>query len=469
MESPLRDRRWEGAAWILAAATFVYYFALLEHQYLAIRTSNEVPAFEDLFWNALRGHGLRAAPGEPSFLGHHFSPILWLLVPLYAIGTSVHSLLGVHALAAALTVHPLFALTRSRLGSSGAALAVAACIPLSRVMNYGVMVGFHMEVFYPALALYAVGAAERGRWRWFAGLVVAYLMVKEDAAVPMAGLGVYLWLRGWRKAGVLTAAGAVAWLGAVLLVIIPAFRAQYPDREWEFVRYWSAYGEGLGEVARNMLDPRVHAGVLFTPEKLAKSFNVFSVFLFLPFLSWRALVALVLPSWFILYSSDQPQLWGLGTYYGFAITPFLFVAALDGLGTLQRWVRWPRLVPVVVGLWFVVNLGNARVWKHLSPGYWEVPARTATARRLVEHIPPDGRVAAQFHLLAILPPSTHRRLLPEPRYVADAEWAFFDLEGNCYPATPEENRAALAGMRTSGDWETVAEADGYVVLRRSEG
>jgi hypothetical protein len=265
--------------------------------------------------------------------------------------------------------------------------------------------------------------------------------------------------------GLLTAAAGTVWLLTAVLWIIPAFRSPGDGGEWGFVHYWSGFGTTQGEVLRNLLNPLAHARNLLTPDKLAKSFDVFSVFLFLPLLSGRALVFLVLPPWFILFSSDNPLLWGLSIYYGLLITPFLFRAALDGLANLRRWTGERRgLVTVAVLGMLLVNLGNSRVGKHLRPSYWEDPQRVATARAFVGKIPPGEAVAAQIQLQSALPVQGKRYLLP--RHLDKARWALFDLEGDPYPVSAEDNQRLLTVLRSDPDWEVVAEADGYVLLRR---
>ena len=96
----------------------------------------------------------------------------------------------------------------------------------------------------------------------------------------------------------------------------------------------------MGQVLVNMLNPIRHFEVLFTSAKLSKMFNLFSVLLLLPLLHWRSLLFLVLPNWFVLYSSDNPLLNGPAIYYGLLILPFLYYGALVTLGSIRQ--RWPK-------------------------------------------------------------------------------------------------------------------------------
>jgi uncharacterized membrane protein len=89
------------AAWICAfyaAATFAWY-GVWRH-YFAERSADEA-IFENVLWNGTHGHGLRSwIEGGAPHLALHFSPVLYLLLPLYGLFGSMHP---VHLVASVLT------------------------------------------------------------------------------------------------------------------------------------------------------------------------------------------------------------------------------------------------------------------------------------------------------------------------------------------------------------------------------
>jgi uncharacterized membrane protein len=423
----------------------LYYLALKIHQFQNFHVGGELSDFESRLWNTLHGHVLARRPDEATFCQDHFSPILLLLLPLYALMQSPVTLIVVQALAAAAAVFPLYALTGVVLRHRWAPPAFALVYLLSRMLNYGLMYEFHMEVFYPLFFLTAFWAYESRRWKLLLLALILCLCVKEDAAVCATGL---------------------IWLIATMALIIPAFRSGL-DRPYGFLHYWSGYGDSWRDILAGMLNPLTHLKVIFTPFKLSKMFNLFSVFLFLPLLNGRRLVLLVLPQWFVLYASDNRLMNGTMLYYGLLILPFLLYVSMLNLRDLAGRLSGRRrpVVALALALLVVVNVTNSRLFKQLHPGYWEVEERHRTVSRLLKDIPADAPVSAQIHLLPHLPARAYKDVLPWG--LERSAYLLFDTRGVTWPMTPERNAALLDSLRAAGSWEVMAEAEGYVFLARA--
>ncbi|MEO6463044.1 MAG: DUF2079 domain-containing protein, partial [Candidatus Eisenbacteria bacterium] len=88
---PDRTDRWARlGAFAYAAAGFAMY--CFWKSSLAER-SGDPAIFENMLWNAAHGNGLRTAlEGGRHHLAVHFSPILYLFVPPYALAPSLHVL-----------------------------------------------------------------------------------------------------------------------------------------------------------------------------------------------------------------------------------------------------------------------------------------------------------------------------------------------------------------------------------------
>ncbi len=453
--------------YLITAVAACFFVALKIHQYRAFDAHWELAAFESLLWETLHGHLLGYTTPGSSFLAQHFSPILLILVPFYALFQSPFTLLVIQALAASLALIPLYQLSFQLLESRWCATAMTLAFFFSRVVNYGLMYNFHMEIFYPLFYFPLFLAAERRRWAAFYILLLLTMTVKEDACIANAGLGLYLLFSARRKHGIVTFLGSLVAFLVTMGFVIPAFGAA-PHGSYPFVHYWSGYGGSMPEILRNMLNPLRHFEVIFTPAKLAKMFNLFSVFLFLPLLNWRVLLFLVVPSWFILYSSDNPLLYGAANYYGLQITPFLFYGSLIVLRRVQEWRRWRSrgFLLAATTLVLLVNLGNSRIFKQLHPAYWRIAPRFQVAKEMISRIPREAPVAAQVDLVSHVPVRAGRFLVPYG--IAEADYLLFDLGGNGYPLTRQENIALEASLRESGTWTVLQAADGFVLMRRAE-
>ena len=451
---------------LLALFGTVLFVTLKLQQWHAFGVHAELAEFESRLYSTLHGGLLMRHRGEASFLGEHFSPVLLLLVPLYALLPSPITLLVVQALAASLAVIPLHRLALHLLERRAAAAAIGLAYLVSRTLSYGLMYDFHMEIFYPLLFFAAFLAFERRRGWTLAATVVLAAMCKEDAGLATAGFGLYAFARGERRTGALLFAGGLAWLIAAVTLVSPAFRHAGADHAYPFATYWSGYGRSQAEILRGMLNPLTHARVLFTPRKLGQMFDLFAGFLFLPCASAAALAGLVLPNWFILYSSDNPNMNGPIIYYGLLILPFLFYATLLGIRRLARGgsairARWELALACGV---LVVQLGNSRLFKQLSPGAFRPDDRASAAHAMIARIPRRLQVSAQVDLVSHLPVANERYFLPEG--LEGSAFALFDTLGNPWPLAPEQNRAQLARLEASGGWEREAAGSGFVLLRR---
>ena len=447
-------------AWLLAALAAALFVALKLNQWWSLGVHAELAEFETRLWSTLHGDLLARHRGEASFLAQHFSPILLLAVPLYAASPSPLTLLVAHALAAALAVIPLVLYARRRLGSRAAALALGAAFLVSRPLGDGLAYDVHMEILYPGLFFAALLAFVARRWGWMAAALALAACVKEDAAIGIAGVGLFVAASGYRARGLAIAAAAVAWLAVTLGVWMPAFRRA--GEAYPFAAYWSGYGDTLPGVLRGLLDPRRHARVLLTAAKLGRGFDLLAAQLFLPLARPAALAWLVLPPGFVLAASSNPWISGARLYYGLLLLPFLFLATVLGLERVGRGrPRW--IVGLAAGV-LVIQLANSHLFRQLSPDAWGRWERFRVASGLIATLPREAAVSAQVNLVALVPVRHDRFYLPDGLDRAGA--ALFDTVGFQWPLGPARNRALLDSLARSAGWEAAAAAHGFVLLRR---
>ena len=146
--------------------------------------------------------------------GDHFSPTLYLLVPLFSLFPGPVFLLVAQSALFALGALPVFGVARRRLGSDQAAAAFALLYLASPSLH-----GVNIRDFHPAalaipLLLTAAYCFETNRIGWFLLTVLLTLGCREDAALPVIGLG--LWVALARRRWIL-GAGVAAGSLAVLL------------------------------------------------------------------------------------------------------------------------------------------------------------------------------------------------------------------------------------------------------------
>ncbi len=93
--------------------------------------------FDQAIWNSLHGRLLEntAYLDSPTILGHHFSPVLLALVPLYVFGDGPRVLSVLPAIVVAVSAFPLYWFARQQIGRT-LALAILVAFFLSPVVQY---------------------------------------------------------------------------------------------------------------------------------------------------------------------------------------------------------------------------------------------------------------------------------------------------------------------------------------------
>ena len=132
------------------------------------------------------------------------------------------------SVALALGGFAVFGLARARLGDESPAAAFAL-LYLVNPSLHGINVrDFHAAALAIPLLLAAFWAVEAGREPWLALAPAALtLLCREDAALPVMGLGAWMIAAHRRRlAGVVTAVAALALLAVDVRWIIPAYRGE---------------------------------------------------------------------------------------------------------------------------------------------------------------------------------------------------------------------------------------------------
>jgi uncharacterized membrane protein len=154
-----------------------------------------------------------------NLFGDHTSFILVPLVPLYWIAPGAWIMFTAQSAAIAAGAIPVFLAGRKLLGSEWAGLIGAATYLLHPAVSWTNLENFHPDAFLGVTVGFAIYFAIERRWRLYAVAVVLALLVKEDVALVVMPLGIWVALRRDRRIGVITALGSLAFaLMAMFLV-----------------------------------------------------------------------------------------------------------------------------------------------------------------------------------------------------------------------------------------------------------
>lgn len=297
--------------------------------------------FDHLFPNTAAGQFMQSAAlrlnfpecADCSFFGQHSMPILFALYPLHRLIDDPRLLLYLHPLILWSAALPLYALLRHTLEAPLHRVlllfAFLASSATASILGYS----FHPEVFYLPLGFALLHAIVQGRLATALCWSLAFLAIKEDAALYLAafalGAGLSRRVRPWFAGVLLVLSGATFLLNAFW--VIPS---GWPAGALRLTTH-SGYGSDLAGIAAGMAARWTEvltelAGGGWVP--------LAATFLFLPLLRLWTLLPIV--TLVLLHSTSQSApMRGLLLYYSAPLLPFLFLGFIDVL----RGARWPLL------------------------------------------------------------------------------------------------------------------------------
>ncbi|MFG1604838.1 DUF2079 domain-containing protein [Actinoplanes sp. NPDC049265] len=424
---------------LLVAALFTAYTVIAVAKHLRVRTTG----FDlGIFEQAVRGYAGGHAPLAPlkgpgvNLLGDHFHPILALLGPIYHVFPSPYTLLVAQAALFALSAVPVTRLAVLRLGTRGG-LAIGAAYGLSWGIQQAAGFDFHEVCFAVPLLAFSLECLVHRRWGAAVAWAAPLVLVKEDLPLTVAAIGGYLILRGRRRFGLATVAGAVAAGLLIVVVVVPAFNTGGGY----------AYTSGGALLSGIPLKLLTLALLLLPTGFLAVRSPL--LLLALPTLAWR-------------FWADNPHYWGTRYHYSAVLMPIVFVALLDA--PLALLDRFRRRLPYAA-LAFAVLLSAVLPLNALAdPATWRRDPAATAVRQALRRIPDDARVAASNRLAPQLTARCEVYLFPfYPDATVRPEWVVVSDPPDTGLSPADRSRAALAALPGLG-YRPVAAAGGVTLF-----
>ncbi|MCA9073750.1 MAG: DUF2079 domain-containing protein [Planctomycetaceae bacterium] len=421
--SSKESRRW---LWVSCLAIVVYtlvYTAMNWEMYWGLLVPHGDSAmYEEHLWNLLHGKGFRSYLDQGLFLGEHIQFIHLGLIPVYVLWPS-HLLLELfESLALALTALPVYWITRRHTQSDKVAMWMAVATLLYSPLHF-LDIAIDFKTFRPIsfgvpLLLFAIDQMERRRLVTMAMLFVVTLTAKEDFAIVIAPLGLWLAVTSWRAettaenrrqmiVGLLTGALATVYLALAVKVLIPWFRS---GDTVHYARYFSRFGETPTEIVTNMLtNPGLLFGELVTAGTTVYALRVIVPLGGTPLLSPSRLLVGA-PLFLLLCLNELAQ----GTpapvhHFHAPLVPIVLWAAAAGLPNLAKLkkrfpvttlslARFAMCCALTTGALASFHPLSRKFWDPGRVEHWErlfVPGeRAAQFAKIESRIPLDARVAS---------------------------------------------------------------------------
>jgi len=391
-----------GYALVMGFITLTRHFAFQTH-------ALDAGQFAQIVWSIAHGDGPWMTLPAMHAWGDHFSPILYLLVPLAWLGPIAPALLIVQTLSLAAGGLAVFAFARRQLGDDRLAAGLALLYLVNPSLHGINLRDVHVQAFAVPLLMAAALAFDTRRWGWCALAVLLVLACREDGAVAVVGFAAWLALARRRWAlGSAVAVGAVLLLAFDTRVLIPHYRG---EAYTHLVKRYVHLGDSVGDVLVTLaVRPWRWVPVVLQPPKLVYLLAILAPLGFLPVLAPMA-AASALPGLAVNLLTFDRVLFNYRSQYQAFVLPFLTLAAVEGCARLQeRWTRrthdrppgWrDRLSPgaVLVAALLISLALTARTVNDLAVSRWRLGPEQRAVRALLRFIPPGVAVGVNERLV----------------------------------------------------------------------
>jgi uncharacterized membrane protein len=382
----------------------------------------------------------------------HFSPILYVAVPLVKLFNGARGLILLQCLLAAATIFPVWGLAAARFAKplAFAVTLVAAIYPPLSAEAVG---DFHELAFVPPLAATLVWAIDRQRWRVAIAVAALLTIVKEDQFVSLAfiGVAVAIMARGdpaMRRCGLWISSIAIGAAVFYFGILRPLIDPHVGYFSLHFYQWW-----------RFPPTPAGFAGPL-SPLRPQYLFALLLPLTFLPLASRYMIFAI--PGLAELLLSHEAITLQLGTHYTAVWIGYVLCAFVDGLARVySRSVVAARTAVLVA---FVASLWTSYYYSPIGPRF-ALYRRPTTVDRLRErtlsNLPRNASVGSGVWVLphiAMNPAATVAMTDDEQYLVFD----HFTDPGYWIAA----DRPTIRRLTGSGAYTQIYDDAGIVILER---
>ena len=426
----------------MTLAFFLYVSAWTAGRVLSFSTpSYDFGLFAQMFHN-MKESGLPMTTLERDGLLSHFavhvSPIYYLMLPLYWLFPDPVTLQVAQAAVLASSAIPLWKLGVRHGLSALQRTLLCGVLLLYPALAGGASYDLHENCFLIPLLLWLLYGIDRGSLPITAIAAVLTLLVKEDAAVYVAVVGLFVTVRAWvRRESWKQLTGGIALLGVsvVWFFLVTGYLAEQGDGVMTY-RYDNFIYDGSSSlvtvIKAVLLNPLKAIYECVDPQKLPFIGLTLGPLLGLPLLTRRyERYILLIPYVLVNLMSDYQYQHNIMFQYTFGSTACLIYMTVVNLADLKE--SWHRLLP----LGLAVAISFSCFYKAIVPtASWYIrdsiqsAAQDQRIREMLDTIPADASVTASTYLTTHL---SEREILYDVGYTTrahmmDSEFVALDLK-----------------------------------------
>jgi uncharacterized membrane protein len=444
-------------------------------------TAFDLGIIDQTVWGYSQGENIFNTIRGVVLLGDHAHPILFFLAPLYWIYSDLNALLILQTLVIAFAAAPLYFIAKKMLKST-AAFFIAAAYLSYPLLHYINLFDFHpaaLTILPLMLALYAL--KEKKHYLFIASAAIA-ATAKEHYAFLLVTFGIYIAVVQKRKLfGAVTALLGALWFVFNIKVLIPFFAEGY-----QHLRGFSYLGTGAQEIVVNAVtNPALIISHIFSLSNFTYIILLTTPFAF-GILSLLApeIAFIAAPSLAINLLREAAPFTAILYQHNAELIPFLFVATAVGIKRIGR-IANKNTVIALSAFVMLASIGAAISYGPFATIYdketFTVAEHASSAKELINTIPADASVSASTWAV---PHLSHRKeiyMFPNPFYqysYGQEYWkTVFKGKTTDYVLIDTTRQDPLMNesfqeettnfILTNENYATIAEKDGWILLKRS--
>ena len=374
----------------LMAIVFTVYFtfvAFSRHDNFYSRRL-DLGNMDQTVWNVLHGNGFTLTDpmgnNQESRLAVHADFLLILLAPFYLIWSNPKMLILIQNIVTALAIFPIYWIAYDRLKSKKIALLFALIFLMYPPSERKMLHDFHAVSLSTTFMLLTYWFLHKKKYVYFVLFGILAALGKEQIWVTIGLMGVFIAF--FQKKYALGALVAMASFSMFYFLFWQAIPAVTPAKQHFALVYLSEFGESQNGIIMNILfHPLTVLRTITLPDRLYYYFQLLFPVGFLSVLS-PLYFLFCLPSLAINTLSNNGLMRQIDYQYNSTVTPFTFIAAIEGYIVLTA--MWQRLrkkkiidfPPVVIAGWMVMCIvicsllwgelpfgSSSRIWFFTTP------------------------------------------------------------------------------------------------------
>ncbi|MGN1481217.1 DUF2079 domain-containing protein [Porcipelethomonas sp.] len=331
----------------------------------------------------------------------HFSPVYYLILPIYILFPTPVTLLMCQAAVIASGLIPLYLLCRKYNLSNPAIVLFSICYVLLPSMSNGCFFFFHENKFLTPLILWLAYALEKNKWLPVIVCAILVMSVKEDAPVYVAVLGLYFLLsKRAPKKGIFLMVVAVIYFFTATYFINTYGEGTLNDRFSNF--FYDGSDSFITIIKAVILNPMYTLYECFNEDRIKFFLQMLVPLGFIPFMIKKpSKLVLLIP--FIMFNlmGDYSYLHDIGFQYTYGSAAFLFYLMVLNYSELKPGFRNKALAVAVASSIFMF-MGNTYGRLDGIESYKNDKETIEKIDNALELIPKDSSVAVTTFLLPAL-------------------------------------------------------------------